>query len=254
MSARVKAYVNLFAAMGVLQKYVELDEEAKKIAKEHNIVVRFKVKGGPDGQVIFKDGAVKVIPADESISSDVVLYCPTADKFNDVVDGKGMPIPVKGLFKTLAFMGKPESPFNVLTGRMADIMRGKGTDTPELQKLSTLLAFYAMSAAIAQIGNEDEIGALAGKRIPDGDISLEIKDAAYATITKKDGKLTCRFEKTANPRAVMAFDSIQTAGDLINGKADAMSCISMGQLEMKGYIPMLDNLNKVLNLVPKYLS
>ena len=52
----------------------------------------------------------------------------------------------------------------------------------------------------------------------------------------------------------MAFDSIQTAGDLINGKADAMSCISMGQLEMKGYIPMLDNPNKVLNLVPKYLS
>ena len=79
MSARVKAYVNLFAAMGVLQKYVELDEEAKKIAKEHNIVVRFKVKGGRDGQVIFKDGAVKVVPTDESISSDVVLYCPTID-------------------------------------------------------------------------------------------------------------------------------------------------------------------------------
>ncbi|MDD3946731.1 MAG: hypothetical protein PHI19_02720 [Clostridia bacterium] len=254
MSVRVKAYVNLFAAMGVLEKFVELDAEAKEIAKQHNLVIRFQVKGGPDGQLIFKDGTVKVIPYNDTVKSDIHLYCAGPEKFNEVVDGKGMPIPLKGVFKTLKFMGSSDSPFSVLTGRMGDIMRGKGVDTPELKKLSTLLAFYAMSAAIAQIGNEDEIGSLAGKRIPEGDISLEIKDAAYATITQKDGKLTCKFEKAANPRAIMAFTSIEVASDLINGRRDAMSCLSMGDLEMKGYIPMLDNLNKVLNLVPKYLS
>lgn len=254
MSARVKAYVNLFAAMGVLQKYVELDASAKDIATQHNLVIRFQVKDGPDGQLVFKDGTVTVKPYDAATKSDIYLYCPSPEKFNDVVDGKGMPIPLKGVLKTLSFMGKSTSPFNLLTGRMGDIMRGKGVDTPELSKLSTVLAFYAMAAAIAQIGNQDEIGKLAGSRIPDGDISLEIKDNAYATITKKDGKLTCKFQKAANPRAIMAFTSLQVAGDLINGKKDAMSCLSMGELEMKGYIPMLDNLNKVLNLVPKYLS
>lgn len=252
-SARVKAYVNLYAAMGALQKFVELDAEAKEIAKQHNLVIRFQVKDGPDGQLVFKDGTVKVIPY-EGAKSDIHLYCPNPEKFNDVVDGKAMPIPLKGVFKTLSFMGNSNSPFSVLTGKMADIMRGKGADTPELQKLSTLLAFYAMCGAIAQIGNEDEIGKLAGSRIPEGEISLEIKDNAYATITKKDGRLTCRFERSDNPRAIMAFDSIEVASDLINGKKDAMSCLSMGKLEMKGYIPMLDNLNKVLNLVPKYLS
>lgn len=62
MSARVKAYVNLFAAMGVLQKYVELDASAKDIAKQHNLVIRFQVKDGPDGQLVFKDGTVTVQP------------------------------------------------------------------------------------------------------------------------------------------------------------------------------------------------
>lgn len=255
MSAvRVKAFVNLYAAMGTLEKFIELDAEAKNIAKQHNYVIRFQVKDGPDGVVVFKDGTAKVLPYDGQIKTDIHLYCSGPEKFNAVVDGKGQPIPLKGIFKTLSFMGKPESPFNVLTGRMGDIMRGKGIDTPEKQKLSTQLAFYAMSAAIAQIGNEDEIGSLAMKRIAEGDISLEIKGAAYATITKKDGKLTCKFTKCEKPRAIMAFNSIEVAADLIGGKAGAMDCLSQGSLEMKGYVPMLDNLNKILNLVPKYLA
>lgn len=253
-SERVKAFVNLFAAVGVLEKYVELDGQAKEIAKQHNLAIRFQVKDGPDGLLIFKDGAARVVPYDGTVKSDIHLYCSNPAKFNAVIDGKGMPIPLKGLFKTLSFMGNSSAPFSVLTNRMGDIMRGKGLDTPELRKLSTVLAFYAMSAAIAQIGNEDEIGKLAGKRIPDGEISLEIKDIAYATITKKEGKLYCRFERAANPRAIMAFQSLEVAGSLITGTTDAMSCLSKGELEMKGYIPMLDNLNKVLNLVPKYLS
>jgi len=255
MSAvRVKAFVNLYAAIGTLEKFIELDTEAKNIAKQHNLVIRFQVKDGPDGQLVIKDGTAKVIPYDGQTKSDIHLYCAGPDKFNAVVDGKGMPIPLKGLLKTMSFMGKPESPFNVLSGRMGDIMRGKGVDSPEKQKLSTLLAFYAMSAAIAQIGNEDEIGRLSMKRIPEGDISLEIKDAAYATITKKDGKLVCKLSKCEKPRAIMSFNSLAIAGDLISGKVGAMDCLSQGELEMKGFIPMLDNLNKVLNLVPKYLA
>jgi hypothetical protein len=255
MSAvRVKAFVNLYAAIGTLEKYIELDPEAKNIAEKHNLVIRFQVKDGPDGVLVFKDGTAKVTPFDGKIRTDIHLYCAGPEKFNAVVDGKGMPIPLKGLMKTLSFMGKPESPFNILSGRMGDIMRGKNIDTPEKKKLSTLLAFYAMAAAIAQIGNEDEIGSLAMKRIPEGDILLEIKDAAYATITKKDGKLICRFARCEKPKAIMSFNSIEVAGDLINGKIGAMDCLSKGMLEMKGFIPMLDNLNKVLNLVPRYLA
>jgi len=50
MSAvRVKAFVNLYAAIGTLEKYIELDPEAKNIAEKHNLVIRFQVKDGPDG-------------------------------------------------------------------------------------------------------------------------------------------------------------------------------------------------------------
>jgi hypothetical protein len=150
---------------------------------------------------------------------------------------------------------KPASAFNVLTKEMASILRThKRLDGTPAEDLSTVLSFYAMCAALAQIGNEDELGKISGARIPEGEISLEIKDVAYATITKKGGKLTFKAEKSAAPRAYMIFDTLKTAAELINGKVDAMTALGRGELVMKGYIPMLDNLNKVLNLVPKYLA
>lgn len=254
MSARTQAFVNFYAAIGTLQKYVELDPKAKEIAAKQDLTVRFKVKDGPDGLIVFKAGKVAVKPFDGS-PADIVLPCKDPAFFNKVVDGKATPIPVKGLFKTLKFMGKPESPFNVLTNEMSHIMR-KGTysDGREAKELSIILSFYAMVAALAQICNEDEIGKISGKSIPDGEISMAIKDVAAATLIKKDGKVTCVLEESKNPRAFMTFETLEIAGALIAGEVDAMAVLSRGQLIMKGFIPMLEQLNKALNIVPKYLS
>lgn len=254
MSSKTQAFVNFYAAIGTLEKFVELDPQAKKIAAGQNIAVRFNVKGGPDGLLLFEGGKIQALPYDNR-KVDIHLYCDSPEKFNKVVDGKAMPLPLKGLLKTLSFMGKPVSPFNVLTGEMSAVMRtAKKLDGTDAATLSTLLSFYAMVAALAEIGNHDDIGKLAGARIPEGEISVEIKGAAYATIIKKDGKLTCVREQSKNPRAYMIFEDLEVASGLITGKVDAMTALAQGKLVMKGYIPMLDNLNKVLNLVPKYLS
>ncbi|MDR3186381.1 MAG: hypothetical protein LBU04_06210 [Christensenellaceae bacterium] len=254
LEAKTRAFVNFFAAIGTLEKFVELDEKAKAVAKQQNIIVRFNVKDGPDGLLIFNDGAISTLPFDGR-KVDIHLYCNSPEKFNDVIDDKAMPIPLKGIFKTLKFMGKPETPFMVLTKEMSSILRdGKRLDgTPE-QELCTKLSFYAMAAALAQIGNNDRIGKLAGARIHDGEISMEIKDLEATTIIANGGKLTTKMRKSENPRSFMIFDSIETAGQLIRGEIDAMSCLSSGKLVMKGFIPMLEDLNKILNIVPKYLS
>lgn len=254
MSVRTQAFVNFYAAIGTLEKFVELDPKAKEIASKRNLSIRFNVKDGPDGVITFNDGKVTVEEYDGRRVS-IHLYCKTPELFNAVVDGKGMPLPLKGLFKTLSFMGKPTSPFNVLTAEMSSIMReAKYTDGTEAKDMSTILSFYAMASAIAAIGNVDKIGKIAGARIPDGEIALKIEGAAEATIIKKDGKLTCVKAPAKNPRAFMVFADMETASGLITNTLDSMSCLSTGKLAMSGYIPMLDNLNKILNLVPKYLS
>ncbi|MDR0751549.1 MAG: hypothetical protein LBF12_03040 [Christensenellaceae bacterium] len=254
---KTQAYVNFYAAIGALEKFVELDEWAQQQVGQTDLSIWFNVKDGPDGLLELEGGSVRASEYVRGVSKKptIRLYCNSPAKFNDVIANKAMPIPLKGLSKTLKFMGKPDSPFMVLTNEMASIMRSrKRLDGTEEEELGIKLAFYAMAAALAQVGNHDRIGKLAGARIHEGEISMEIKDAAAATIIKADGKLTCKFAKSEKPRAYMIFDSLETAGLLINGEIDAMSCLASGKLVMKGFIPMLEDLNKILNIVPKYLS
>ncbi|MGI6136656.1 MAG: hypothetical protein GX959_05605 [Clostridiales bacterium] len=255
MSARTKAFVNLYAAIGTLEKYVELVPEAKEVAKQQNVVVRFKVNDGPDGLIEFKDGKVRVFPRENNERADIVLPCKSPEFFNDVVDGKAMPIPtLPGIFKALKFMGKPTSPFNVLTAGMTDVLRRTEFANDKEKRVTTVLSFYAMVNGIAQVGNNDRIARFAMKRLEDGEISVAIRDEAYATLTKKDGRLTATLEKSTKPRAFMTFGDIDTAWGLISGQVDAMSCISAGTLETSGQMLLLDNVNKILNIVPKYLQ
>lgn len=257
MSTRTQAFVNFYAAMGTMQTYAELDQKAKELASQKDIAVRFKVKDGPDGVIIFNSGSIKAVPFKEGMDVDIGLYCPSNEKFNELVDGKSQTIiPFKGFFK-LGFMLNKKSPFNALSQDMAKIMRKTEFENEEERKLSTLLAFNAMVAALAQIGNEDKLGKKSAAAIPEGDISIEIQDECYCTIrvTKAETtKLEYINQKSDNPRCRMVFDSIDTAKGVIDGNLDAMYCISTGKIAMSGFIPMLQNLNNILNLVPKYLS
>ena len=260
IDVKTLAYVNFYAAMGTLEKYVEYDPGARELAKGQNLNVRFKVQGsGPDGVLIFEEGKVRALPYDAGIKTDIVLICKNAEHFNKVVAGTAMPIPVKGVFKTLSFMGNANSPFMVLTDNMAKIMRQKEFSNPQERELSTKLAFYAMVAGIAEVGNHDPIARYAMKRVLDGEMVLGIKDVCYATLVKTGGasdeaRLTCIRQKGSNGRAFMTFDSIDTAKGLIDGELDAMACISSGKLDTRGHMLMLDNVNKILNIVPKYLA
>lgn len=258
MSTRTKAFVNFYAAIGTMQTYAALDDNARALAAKQNIVVRFRVKGGPDGVLIFQDGAIKAVPYTEGAKTDIVLNFGSNEKFNDLVDGRGSSvIPSKGFLK-LSFLLNKQSAFNVLTTEMAAMMRKKEFANDKELRLSTLLAFNAMIAALVQIGNEDDMGKISAARIAEGDIAVEITGECSLTIrvTKQGGgtKLEYIAEKSPKPRAKMVFDSIETAKGVIDGKLDAMFCISAGKIAMLGYIPMLDNLNKILNLVPKYLA
>lgn len=257
MSVRTKAFVNFYSAMGTLGAYTKLDAQAKGMAKLKDISVRFKVKGGPDGVLVFKGGNVEAIPYTEGTPVDVGLSCKNCELFNDLVDGKNvMPMPIKGLTK-LGFLLKKDSAFNVLTGKMAELMRQTEFADADEKKLSTLLAFNAMVSAICVIGNEDDIGKIAAARIPEGNIGIEIAGIEALTIAVKkiNGQVNLKFiPEKLESRSRMVFDNLDTAKGLIDGKLDAMTCIGTGKIAMSGYIPQLHALNNILSLVPKYLA
>ena len=246
------ANINIFAILRNLEELWKLDENTRKILEGKDMSIQFIVKNGPRAYLRFKDGACTFNKG--QIPCKMKLYFKSPQHLNDMFEGKANPIPLKGLTQ-INFL---KNEFTELTNRLTYFLK----PTDELLKDSTyfktntILSAYTAFMTLVEIGNSDRIGKLNAKRIPEGVISIEIakSDIAIQIISDGEGNLEGRKGKTLTPRAFMIFDSLNTANALLNGKIDSFSCIATGGLQMKGYIPMVEYLSKLLAQVPTYLK
>jgi len=245
------AYINLYAVLGTLENLCELVPEARELVKTKKpISIAFDVKGGPSATITFKNGRCRM---EQGVGKcDVKIPFASCEKFNGLVDGTVTPVPSKG-FQHIGFLLKKFTP---LTDMLSAYMRPKPEDLedPVFYTNSTSLMFYTISVALAQIANNDKIGQFSADHMPDGEISFAISDGPAATLRVKGGRLLAYKRRSENPRASMQFASMALARDLFDGNVNALYCIGVGAIEMKGMISMLDNLNRLLDRVALYLA
>ncbi len=249
--SRTLAYINLYAVLGSLENLCELAPEASSLlTNKKPISIGFEVKGGPSATITFKNGRCRMEQG--CAKCDVKLPFSSCEKFNGLIDGTTTPIPSKG-FHHIGFL---LNGFTKLTDLLSKYMRPDPEDLkdPDFFRISTLLLLNTITVAIAQIGNNDEIGKFSASNMVDGEISFSIKGAASTTIRVKNHRLLGIKKASENPRAVMEFASIELARDLFDGKVNAIACVGSGDIVMKGMISMLDNLNRILDRVALYLA
>ncbi|MBQ9849889.1 MAG: hypothetical protein IJO36_04230 [Clostridia bacterium] len=249
--SRTLAYINLYAVLGSLENLCELAPEASSLlTNKKPISIGFEVKGGPSATITFKNGKCRMEQG--CAKCDVKLPFSSCEKFNGLIDGTTTPIPSKG-FHHIGFL---LNSFTKLTDLLSKYMRPDPEDLkdPDFFRISTLLLLNTITVAIAQIGNNDEIGKFSASNMVDGEISFSIKGAASTTIRVKNHRLLGIKKASENPRAVMEFASIELARDLFDGKVNAIACVGSGDIVMKGMISMLDNLNRILDRVALYLA
>ncbi|MBR2869109.1 MAG: hypothetical protein IKB88_08650 [Clostridia bacterium] len=249
--SRTLAYINLYAVLGSLENLCELAPEASSLlTNKKPISIGFEVKGGPSATITFKNDKCRMEQGCEKC--DVKLPFSSCEKFNGLIDGTTTPIPSKG-FHHIGFL---LNSFTKLTDLLSKYMRPDPEDLkdPDFFRISTLLLLNTITVAIAQIGNNDEIGKFSASNMVDGEISFSIKGAASTTIRVKNHRLLGIKKASENPRAIMEFSSIELARDLFDGNVNAIACIGTGDIVMKGMISMLDNLNRILDRVALYLA
>lgn len=250
--AKTLAYINLYGILGTLENLCELDEEASKLAQvKKPLSIAFSVKGGPDATITFKNGRCRMEQGVDP-KCNVLLPFSSCEKFNGLIDGTVTPIPVKGFTK----IGFLLNNFTKLTDILTKYLRATDEDLKDEKffETSTKLMFYLITVALAQIGNNDEIGRFSASYIPDGIIEMSIKDSVAATIRVKDHHLVTIKQKPESYRSKMEFGSIKLARDLFDGKVNAVACIGEGTVTMSGLINMIDNLNRILDRVALYLA
>ena len=248
---RTLAFINLYGVLGTLEELCALEPRAKEILGIRCISVGFQVANGPCATLAFDHGACTFTEGADRC--DIKLPFSTPEKFNGMIEGTVTPFPSRGLTK-VRFLTKE---FIALTDLLTKYLRGSAEDLkdPDFFQKSTTLMFYTIASAISQIGNEDKIGRASASYIPDGTILLSIRGGPSAVIEARGHRLkTLKQPGTQAISARMEFGSMAIARDLFEGRRNSLACIGTGEIRMGGQVPMLDNMNRILDRVALYLA
>ncbi len=245
------ANINLFAILRNLEDLCAMDPVAKDLIKDKKLMIQFSVHKGPSAVLKIENGTCSL--AKGVSPSDIKLYFPTPDHLNGLFDGTKNPIPLKG-FTKIGFLTKE---FTELTKRLEYFL--KPTEEllkdPEYFRINTILTVYTAAYALEQIGNYDLKGKLNAARIPDGVIELAVGEGEPCVqLEVNKGVIRADKSRKKQARAYMLFSTMESANAVLNGKLDSFSAIGSGQFVAKGYLPMLDALNKILYQVPSYVG
>ena len=244
------AAVNLYAVLGAIPRLCELSEEARALIEKDKLSLAFAVKNGPSATLFFDKGRVWM----EKGTKGAQIYIPmkTPEKFNGVIDGTVTPIPTRGLTK-IGFLLRRFSPLTDLLSRYLRATDDNLRD-PEFFRISTCLMLYVISEAMAAIGNYDKVGRFSASNIPDGVAKIAIEGADAAYVMAKDHLLTALHGDGIAHTASMTFKGLSVARALFDGKLNAVTAVGTGDVAINGMVPMLDNLNRILDRVAYYLA
>ena len=245
-----KAAINLHAILRNLEDLSALDDEARRILGTSRVSVAFHVPGVESLSLHFAEGGCSARRPAESAS--IVLRFKDAAHFNRMIDGKANPIPTKGFLK----LGFLKTTFVQLADRLTRVLRPSAEDLkdPAFARLSTVLTAYAAFFAVPELAFYEASAKRCAERMRDGVIRVEVQDGPAISLVVQDGLMRATKEEKRPVSALMHFDSIETAGGILSGTLDSYAALGAGKLRVQGYIPLVDNLNKILGILPRYLS
>lgn len=253
MTEQLKARLNLKAVMRNLEALPELDAETAALIRDWNVSVRFSIRGDVNVMLQFHEGRCS-FHAGSLEPSDVHLFFLSPAHLNAMFSGNSSPIPLKG-FSRLGFLKKD---FSRLTGRLEYFL--KPTDSLLLDeqyvRVNTALSLYTAVSAVDDMVHLDPVARQVGLQMPRGVMQFSVMPEGPHAHIIYDGKGNAvSFRGQAmNPSAIISFGSLKIANALFNGKLDGFGAIALGDVRLKGVVPMIENTNLILDRVPLYLQ
>ena len=247
---KVLAYCNLFGVLGAIPTLLDTVPEAREAVGNKKISIGFAVKDGPRATLLLDNGRAELRCGIDKCS--IKLYFASCKKFNDMIDGKGSPLPVSGFHHIGFLLGG----FTKLTDLLSAYLRTtpEKLDDPVFFERSTVLMLHVIAGAVAEVGNHDKVGMFSASNIVDGVIRLSIGDAYRVGVRAEGHKLTAIHSDPPEGFSEMYFDSLATARDLFDGKINAVAAVGMGKVRIGGMISQVDNVNRILDRVSLYLA
>lgn len=246
----VKARCNLFGVLKNIEYLVENDRISRDLVKGVDMAIQFNIANGPKANLSFKQGKAEMKPGKHKCQLKLGFTSPK--HFNKMMEGKANPIPLKGLTK----IGFLTGTFTQLAERLSFYLQPseENLNKGDFFQKNTEMTAYAAMFSVAEIANFDTIGQANASKIPNGVIQVEIKGGVGIQLLAQDGVLIASKGYSPAPRSILSFRSVDVAHQIFNGKMDTFTAMALGDMEMKGFIPMLEYMNPILDLVGKYIG
>ena len=244
------ARVNLNAVLRAVEELPLLDVASRRIAEGKPETVQFIVGGIGKARLAIGDGKIRFLSGGGH--SSIVLWFPKPENFNAMFAGKGGPIPLKGFTK----IGWLKDEFTSLTERLAYYLKpdAKLLAGKNYRTANSVLSLHVAAYAISEVGNHDADGRLNAARMSDGGLLVAAKGGPELTVEVKGKTLRTMKGATEMVRARMIFPGIEEAGAMLRGELNPYEAIGTGKISLSGFTPLIDHVNKVLGLVPRYLG
>lgn len=256
----VKARVHLYGLFKVLELLPEYDQEAATAIAGRKITIEFRVRGVGAARLHLDHGKVRLQIPEPGTNHlgfagpgpNVVLWFPSAAHLNGMIAGTKQPIPIKGVqhlgFMSgsfARFMGRLEKYLMPTDEQMAD---------PVFFAANTRMTAYLAFHALSEIANNDQLARVSAKAIPDGVIQLDVTGDLGLYLTCTHGTLKTSVGHHDSPRCVLWFKDLGALNDLLSGRVHTYDAVALGNMGMRGFVPMIDHLNPILGQIAGYLK
>jgi len=249
----LKANLNLYSVLRNIEDMVMLDHDMTQMIKNWNESIFFWVFGGPQGGLIFENGQCRFYKT-FSKAPGIKLAFISPTHFNQMMDGKGFPIPIKGFTKLNFLMND----FQTVSKKLEYYLKPSPErllDNTYLM-INTQLTLYTAAYAAEELCSIDPIAKKAALQLNDGIVLMKIlsdnQPAVHLTI--ENNQLRAAKGNIDHPTASMIFKNTTIANQFFNGLLDIFSSTATGDIQINGVIPMLDTLGLVLDRIPYYLT
>jgi len=249
----ILANLHLHAVLPRLQDLVRLDEEARSIAAEMNLSVRFRVLGGPSQVVEIRNGSVEA-SGDPSARAELGLMFVSCDQLNNMFMQKtAVPVPYKRLDKLIQMKR-----FTRLTEIMTRYLQPSDRDLedPAFKKKFVEMTLQTGLAGAAQIAKYDSKVEHVVELLPHGTIQFSVlPDGPFAFVeVDPDKNIRSGTGKIDSPLANLDINGLDTAADLLADRLDQFAALGAGDLRATGLLSLVDEFNALLDRVGKFLA
>lgn len=249
----LKARLNLNAVLRNLEALPALDPEAAEIIREWTVSVRFGIRNDLSARLRFNGGRC-AYEANASEPADVSLFFWSGAHLNAMFENQANPIPLRG-FRRLGFL---KNEFPRITQRLEYFLKPTDEllDDPAYLRVNTTLTLYTAVFAACELARLDPIARAVAQQTPAGALQMSILPEGPHAHLLYDGRGGVRAGRgpAEQASAVITLRDMQTANRLFNGKLDGFGAVALGDVKLKGVIPLVDNTNLILDRIPLYLQ